>query len=255
MSGRGKRASTPGSRASPAPRKSSSSKSSKTNSGFNVKFVLAVVVLAFAAAMYALDQIRSTFYIFDPADLHKITQSSVAKYGNDTQAIFDDIIIALKKNPKYSATLNSRSHRDENEWVFNNAGGAMGAMYIIHASITEYLIFFGSPVGTEGHTGRHTADDYFHILSGEQRAYYPGALVPEIYAPGSQHHLKRGHAKQYLMPENGCWALELAQGWIPPMMPFGLADTLSSTLDIPTFAKTCWLTAREMVGNLLVGKF
>lgn len=37
------------------------------------------------------------------------------------------------------------------------------------------------------------------------------------------------------------------------MMPFGLADTLSSTLDLPTFAKTVWITGREMVGNLLIG--
>lgn len=42
-------------------------------------------------------------------------------------------------------------------------------------------------------------------------------------------------------------------GWIPPMLPFGLADTLSSTLDLPTFAMTVWITARETIGNLLIG--
>lgn len=137
--------------------------------------------------------------------------------------------------------------------MFNNAGGAMGAMTLIHASITEYLIFFGTPLGTEGHSGRHTADDYFHILQGEEWAFAAGSLVKEVrrqlsfanvlniwadasthhcltqsYPVGTVHHLPRGQIKQYKI-HDGAWAMEYARGesdttclcksshWAPPI--------------------------------------
>lgn len=234
-----------------------STRNGSSASGLASKFLLVVsaLVVASVAALVYVDSIRHRFYIFDHDKIFDIASGAVKRHSNDTTAIFNEILDTLKADPKTAPYINKNHFSLESEWMFNNAGGAMGSMYLLHASVTEYLIFFGTPIGTEGHTGRHTADDYFNILVGEQFAFPAGALKAEHYPAGSVHHLRRGTVKQYMMPESGCWALELAQGWIPPMLPFGLADVLSSTLDLPTFGITVWITAREMLGNLLLGKF
>ncbi|ROT43079.1 ERG2 and sigma1 receptor-like protein [Sodiomyces alkalinus F11] len=210
-------------------------------------FFLATLLGAIFPIYYMLEKNLDKFYIFDHEHLHDLSKRAIAEHGNNTKAIVDYIVTELHGMHPANVNLNE-------EWMFNNAGGAMGAMYIIHASITEYLIIFGTAVGTEGHTGVHTADDYFNILTGTQLAYVPGEYEPEVYPAGSVHHLRRGHVKQYKMPE-GCFALEYARGWIPPMLFFGFADTLSSTLDFGTLWTTVRVTAREMIGNLIRLKF
>ena len=40
------------------------------------------------------------------------------------------------------------------QWIFMNAGGWMGAMCLLHASLTEYVLFFGTAVDTTGHSGK-----------------------------------------------------------------------------------------------------
>jgi C-8 sterol isomerase len=67
------------------------------------------------------------------------------------------------------------------------------------------------------------------------------------------HLLSRGNSEHYKIPETG-WALEYARGWIPLMLPFGLFDTLFSTVDFVTLFHTIRLYATSTVGELLLGK-
>lgn len=117
---------------------------------------------------------QSNWYIFDPPTMQILFEEALTKYPNSTAATINHIVTSLRETHG-AAHITVSPFPDEisiqsgvspltDEWIFNNAGGAMGSMYLIHASITEYLIIFGTPLGTEGHTGRHTADDYFHIL-------------------------------------------------------------------------------------------
>lgn len=139
----------------------------------------------------------------------EITRAHASSAPQNTTLLISTLIDTLIAD--HPDAIFAKDFQNPTEWVFNNAGGAMGSMFIIHASITEYLIVFGTAIGTEGHSGRHTADDYFHILQGRQTAYEAGALMREVYNVGDVHHMKRGVIKQYAMePES--WALEYARG-------------------------------------------
>lgn len=65
------------------------------------------------------------------------TMTSVRAAGQQDNATV--IIDTLMENlvAEYPDMDLNTDYRDTSEWMFNNAGGAMGAMYIIHASVTE----------------------------------------------------------------------------------------------------------------------
>jgi C-8 sterol isomerase len=184
-------------------------------------------------------------HVFDPEVLHAVAKRTVAAGGS-----LDDKVAAIRAE---LASVYPGHIRPEPEWVFNMAGGALGHMTLLHASLTEYIIVFGSPIGTEGYSGRFLADDYFIILEGEQWAYAEAEVARRVFRPGDLHHLPRGQARAYRIPER-CYALEYARGLIPTMLPFGLADSFSSTLDLQPVLKTMRLYARATVGELFRGK-
>ncbi|ORC90285.1 putative C-8 sterol isomerase [Trypanosoma theileri] len=212
--------------------------------------IIPVLVLAVALSL-VVD--RPENWVFEPKELQAIAQRGIAnaqsRHGVNASAehVIESVIAEV-------ARVYPKHVRSTGEWLWNNAGGAMGSMTVLHSSFSEYLIIFGTNVGTEGHTGRYYwAEDFFTIIYGEQWAATPNAHKREVYKAGDQHYLPRGVAKQYRMPD-ACWALEYARGNIPSMLFFGFADLFSSTLDVVTFYQTVAGTAGHMIPNALMGK-
>lgn len=61
-----------------------------------------------------------------------------------------DLHLSLVNLPRYPGHI---LPDEDLQWVFVNAGGWMGSMCLLHASLTEYLLLFGTAVDTGGHSG------------------------------------------------------------------------------------------------------
>ena len=205
------------------------------------------VLIALSSIFLYLFVGHESQYIFSPSFMKSTVAKALERHEpDDVSGMVNTIVQELRKK-----------HGDhiiaDPPWMFNNAGGAMGSMLILHCSLSEYVIIFGTAVGTEGHTGRFLADDYFTMFHGDQWAFRAGSLEREVYKPGDQHHLPRGVSKQYRCAD-ACWALEYARGNILSMLPFGLLDTLFSTLDVVTLWRTAKVSAIGMGKEILKGK-
>ncbi|XP_063309626.1 sigma non-opioid intracellular receptor 1 [Pelobates fuscus] len=152
--------------------------------------------------------------------------------GLDYEVAFSKIIIELrKKHPGHILP-------DEDlQWVFVNAGGWMGSMCLLHASLTEYVLLFGTAIDTSGHSGRYWAEISDTILSGTFRQWKEGTTKSEIFYPGDTivHEVGEATSVQW---SAGTWMVEYGRGFIPSTLGFALADTLFSTQDFLTFFYT-----------------
>uniref|UniRef100_A0A452I2Y2 Sigma non-opioid intracellular receptor 1 n=1 Tax=Gopherus agassizii TaxID=38772 RepID=A0A452I2Y2_9SAUR len=165
----------------------------------------------------------------------------VGAAGLDHEQAFSKIIVELrKKHPGHILP-------DEDlQWVFVNAGGWMGSMCLLHASLTEYVLLFGTAVDTGGHSGRYWTDIYYAIISGTFRQWKEGTTRSEIYYPGDIIVQKSGEAMA-VQWSAGTWMVEYSSGFIPPSLVFVLADTIFSTQDIVTFFHTLRVYAKALL--------
>jgi C-8 sterol isomerase len=94
--------------------------------------VVAILVALVSVMVYVVEQDLDRFCIFKPAELHDLSKRAIAAHGNDTRSVVKYIVDELHGAARTSSYVNL-----DEEWIFNNAGGAMGGMYLIHASKHE----------------------------------------------------------------------------------------------------------------------
>lgn len=166
-------------------------------------------------------------YTFEPEVIHAVALDHL---GPPSAERFDRLIAALAG--RYPGQI----HGDQ-PWIFSNAGGVMIQMKILHASVNEYVLLWGTPIGTEGHSGRNPVEFYDTVLHGEAWYVREGRFEREVYRPGD--HIVVGKRESAgIRIDDAVWMVEYARGPVWRLLPFGLADSIFSTLDFVTVAKT-----------------
>ena len=155
-------------------------------------------------------------------------------------AMFDAVAAAMDE--RYPGRLDH-----DQPWIFSNAGGAMIQMKLYYASGFEYIMIWGTPIGSEGHSGRHAVGFWDTVIDGEMWYYGEGQFEKRVYRPGDRVYVGPNQARGMNFT-TGVYALEYARGVLPLSVPFGLADGLVSTLDFATVGQTLSMYA-ALVGH------
>jgi C-8 sterol isomerase len=182
-------------------------------------------------------------YVFDSQVIHEISRKHL---GKPLEQMFSDLIAELSE--RYPGQID-----DSKPWIFNNAGGVMLQMKLIYASTSEYIMIWGTPIGSEGHTGRHLAEFYDTVLDGEAWYYTEGQFTRDVYTPGDHIFVGKGQSAGMHYPDH-VWMIEYARGLLPSLIPFGLADALFSTLDYKTAFQTLVIYVSLVARSLSTGK-
>jgi hypothetical protein len=182
-------------------------------------------------------------YLFDPQQLQQASQRAA---GLPHQAMVRSLVADLERTYP--------GHIEQTEdWIMSLAGGATGVMTVLHCSLSEYLIVFGTPVGTEGFSGRYRIDIFDFLLAGEMWTFTEESCGERIVTrPGESALLRRGQVKGFRVSE-GSWMLEYGRGPIVTCLPMGLSGAVAS-LDGRTVWKTLRVSTRLTCKALLRGK-
>ncbi|OWF56047.1 Sigma non-opioid intracellular receptor 1 [Mizuhopecten yessoensis] len=114
------------------------------------------------------------------------------------------------------------SEEDE-QWMFMNARSWKGKMCILHASLSEYILLFGTDVDIVSFFGRYWANTSYTILTGSCRQWKFGQLSSKVFAPGETVFHTWDEVSPFEL-EAGTLMVEYGRGFIPYTFGFALAD-------------------------------
>ncbi|CAL8280207.1 unnamed protein product [Merluccius merluccius] len=177
-------------------------------------------------------------YVFTREDVARIAKQYA---GQDHDHAFSKIVVELRK--RYPGHI---LPDEDLQWVFVNAGGWMGSMCLLHASLSEYVLLFGTALDTGGHSGRYWAEISDTIISGTFRQWKEGTTESQLYYPGDTVVHGAGEAAAVRW-SSGTWMVEYGRGLIPSTLAFALGDTVFSTLDPVTLLRTARLYCRALL--------
>lgn len=138
---------------------------------------------------------------------------------------------------------------DQPHFYLFNGGNAHGLIGLLYASLTEYVIIYGTPLHNGGHSGRYLMTVRDFIYRGKVCIAAPCNIEGREVFPGELTVLPWGSAHHYAMEAN-TWMIEYGYGFTPSALPFMLLGTVA-TGDIIGAASLMWGYTKQIVRNLL----
>ncbi len=110
-------------------------------------------------------------------------------------------------------------------WWFNSVGGSLASIQVLWCSPHEYVALWGSPVPTDGFSGRYDKLDVWDVMiTGRMASYAPGEHTATWYENGGTHptsFLSRGEGRHFSL-QDGAYMIDYGRGWLPSAMRVGL---------------------------------
>jgi hypothetical protein len=172
-------------------------------------------------------------YKIDPDVLGRVAAKVVGLPAEGGELITRTVELLSAEYPDLIAPTPGR-------WVGNRAGGIVGKVKFLYFSANEYMVLFGTPTGSEGFSGRYKrVEIHKWLLAGRIESYdlESEQTTPTVLLPGGYQRLEKGQIRGFNI-KPGSFHIEYGRGAVVTTMPFGMVETVFSSLDFSSVGRS-----------------